>query len=351
MIWFSKRDRALKVFAEAIRPELGALRTPPASPELRDRILTDRATGARVILPTERAARRPVTRYFLAAVLVIAALLALPLSREMRDETRDAQPAMLLSYFGGVARAEEAPVVEPRVPPAVPVQAERVHAGTLEYLRVWNDSSGRVTKRSTRLLSVSGDTANGIAAWRVVESARDSVAGGSATAETLLVAQRDLRLLARAVHVRPYRRWNGINIQQRIAGDSVNGRMTLDDVPGRRLIARRLSHTYAPYVADVFAPIYLAAVPLHPQWEGRVAVLGWAVVPNDVFLPVELRVTGEERAEVPAGRFDCWRLTVSYSGGAFDYWVRKSDGIAVRTVENQRDGLRRVVTLVRETGM
>ena len=348
MIWFAKRDRSLDAFAEAIRPELNALRAPRASSALRDRIIADRAAGVRVILPTGSGARRTMPRYLVAAALVIAALLAFPFYRDSRDVALDDQPATLLSYFGSVARAQEPAPSVPALPPAFPVHAERVHAGTLEYSRVWNDSSGRVVKRANGVLSVSADSVSGTPAWRVVENAtRDSSAIESITAETLFVARNDLRLLARAVHMRPYRRWNGINIQQRIIGDSVSGRMTLDDVKGRRLIERRLSRAYAPYLADVFAPVYLSALPLNRRWQGSVTLLGWAVVPNDVRLPVELRVTGEETISVPAGRFDCWKLDVSYSGGRFDYWVRKSDGIGVRADERLPDGGHRVVTLVR----
>jgi len=52
MMWFAKRDRDLESFAEAIRPELAMLLVPGASGDLRDRILADRAAGARVILPS-----------------------------------------------------------------------------------------------------------------------------------------------------------------------------------------------------------------------------------------------------------------------------------------------------------
>src|SRR5262249_13354745 len=116
MIWFAKRDRALEAFAEAIRPELGALRAPPfASAELRDRILADRAAGARVILPIDRGVPRSMARYMTAAGIVIVAVLALPFYREMTDGARDAQLATQLSYFGGVARAQEPPSGVPRL--------------------------------------------------------------------------------------------------------------------------------------------------------------------------------------------------------------------------------------------
>ncbi len=347
MIWFGKRDRNLEAFAEAIRPELRMLPAPRATRELYDRIVADRRAGVRVILPAHHAPRPSASRYAIAALRVLAALRALPVYRSSRHDVRDVRPTTGLSYFGAIVRAQQAPAA-PRVPAALSVHPERLRAGQLEYLRVWQDSTGRVMKKVQSLLSVAAEGSS----WRVASIGRELTAGGRATtAETLAVAQRDLRLLTRVVHVRPYRRWAGINIEQRMSGDSVTGRMTLDGVKGMRTIARRLPPTYAPYLADVLAPVYFATVPLSRSWTGRVTILGWAVVPDDVLFPVELRVTGEEQVQVPAGRFDCWRLDVRYPGGAFAYWVRKADGIAVRTLEQQPDGGRRIVTLEREAGM
>jgi hypothetical protein len=352
MNWFGQRDRALEAFAEAIRPELMDLRTPAASAELRERTLADRAAGARVILPVEATASGSVRRYVIAAVAVLVGVLVLPLYRSSRNDTRDAQPVASLSFLGNVAHAEQTSST-PRLPAAFPIHAERIRAGTLRYRRVYNDSTERVAKTVESALSVAADSSQGTPAWRVVRLDRESFAGGSViSAETLLVRRSDLGLITRAVHVRPYRRWKGIKIEQRVIGDSVSGGMTLDDVSGMRPIARRLPSAYAPFLSDAFAPVYLAAVPLSAQWKGSVTVLGWAVIPKDVLHPVELRVIGEERVRVPAGTFDCWRMTVNYFGGVFDYWVRKSDGVAVRTVEQKgSSGGERTVTLVGESGM
>lgn len=344
MSWFAKRERNNDAFAEAIEPELRALRTPPATRELLDRILADRRAGTRVILPVGPAARRSPSRYVIAAVLVAAAVLTLPIFRGQLGDTSDLQPASQFFYFDGVARAEESPA-HVQLPPAIPSHPERVHPATLEYLRAWQDSSGRVTTKMSSLLSVRVDGSS----WQVISTRRELTAEPqTTTAETLLVARSDLHLMSRTVHVRPYRRWKGINIEQRFSGDSVTGWMTLDGVDGMRPIARRLPATEAPYISDVFAPVFFASAPLDRSWRGRVTVLGWGVVPNDVMRSVTLRVTGEEEVQVPAGRFDCWKLEVAYSGGGFAYWIRKSDGIAIRSEERQRDGGRRVVTLERE---
>jgi hypothetical protein len=85
-----------------------------------------------------------------------------------------------------------------------------------------------------------------------------------------------------------------------------------------------------------------------------VSVLGWGVVPDDVSYRVSMRVVGEERVSVPAGTFDCWLLVISARGRVLDYWVRKSDGVAVRSHDvvprPGRDGTSgmREMVLVRE---
>src|SRR5262249_10280139 len=144
--------------------------------------------------------------------------------------------------------------------------------------------------------------------------------------ETLYVARADLRLLARAIHVSPYSRFDRINIQQRFRGDSVTGRMTTDgpSIGAGRAIARRLRPELGPYLTNAFAPLALMAVPVSATWSGSAALLGWAVIPRDIMLPIELSVEGEERLAVPAGTFDCWRLSIRSGGGKIGYWIRKS---------------------------
>ena len=352
MIWFGKKDRALEAFAEAIRPELAGLRTPRASSALRERMLADRATGARVILPVERAAPLLGRRYLIAAVAVIVGLLVLPLYRASRNDAWDGEPVSPLALIGNVAHAGQ-PTGSPRLPAAFPIHPERIHAGTIRYHRVFNDSTGRVERTVESVLSVTADSSQGTPAWRLVRFDRESSASAPVVnAETVLVRRSDLGLMTRMVHVRPYRRWKGINIEQRAIGDSLVGRMTLDDIQGMRPIARRLPSAYAPFLSDALTPLYLTTIPLSAGWQGSVTLLGWAVVPKDVLHPVELRVTGEERVKVAAGTFDCWRMTVGYMGSVIEYWVRKSDGLAVRSIErNNPPGGERIVTLESERGM
>ena len=169
-------------------------------------------------------------------------------------------------------------------------------------------------------------------AWLVTHVARMTVSSGQqrTTAETLYVTKKELRLLARTVHAAPYRSYSQITIRQRFVGDSVVGEMSTDGGV-RRPIARRLPAKLGPYLSDALAPLGLVGVRLSPDWRGSLSIVGWAVVPNDVLYPVTLRVVGEEKLSTPAGLVDCWKLRISAPPEQRIEWVRKSDGVALRS--------------------
>ena len=73
-------------------------------------------------------------------------------------------------------------------------------------------------------------------------------------------------------------------------------------------------------------------------WRGSVSIVGWAVISSDVFYPVTLRVVGEETLKTAAGSFDCWKLHVSAGSEQRIQWVRKSDGIALRSIDGAPPG-------------
>lgn len=108
--------------------------------------------------------------------------------------------------------------------------------------------------------------------------------------------------------------------------------MTTDgpSIGAGRVIARKLDPAFGPYLSDALAPFFLMAAPLNRDWRGNASLLGWAVVPNDLFAPITMRIEGEERITVPAGTFDCWRVAMSFGGRHHTFWARKSDGLGVR---------------------
>src|SRR5205823_4827571 len=149
-------------------------------------------------------------------------------------------------------------------------------------------------------VTLSPDSFSRVAAWRLVshdEGMRDN--RHQAEVETVYVARNDLRALGRRVHIAPYLRYDRIDIDQRFVADSVRGRMTIASLGIARPIARRLPSVFGPYVTDAFAPVFLMGVPLHRDWKASASLVGWAVVPRDVFIPLELRVVGEEIVRVP----------------------------------------------------
>ena len=329
------RRRGLREFAEAIQPELRALPTPEPDDALLQRILASREAGARVILPEPSAERRPIGRV-VAAVAVVAAILLVIVPVVRRTTTPSTDVTSVSSFFGPAAFAQV------RATALAPMRSTRPNAikpAVLEYVRQLRDSTGKATSALTATISITPEDLGGRPAWRVttldhqVTGTRQSVA-----VETVYVARADLRLLHRAVHVAPYSRFQRINIRQQFPGDSVTGRMTTDgpSIGAGRSIAHALPQQYGPYVSDAMAPLLLMSVPLSAQWQGSAALLGWAVRPNDVFVPIALRVVGEERVRVPAGVFDCWRLSIEYGGRRIGYWVRKSDGLGVRLYDDSQ---------------
>jgi hypothetical protein len=231
------------------------------------------------------------------------------------------------------------------------VDGSRLRAVRLVYLRRWTDSAGRVHEDGRNVLRISPDTAAGVAAWRIEDSwtGASGPRGERTEVETLFVARRDLRLLQRAVHVAPYSGYGQINIEQRFIGDSVRGQMTAEG-GGRpraeRPIAQYLPPSFGPYVTDALGPLLLSTVRVGARWSGSVSLAGWAVLPRDVFYPIEMRVAGEERITVPAGTFDCWRISVALSGADRTYWIRKSDGRGVLVRDESQRATRGVRDIV-----
>ena len=58
-------------------------------------------------------------------------------------------------------------------------------------------------------------------------------------------------------------------------------------------------------------------------------------MPSDVFYPVALRVIGEERLDTPFGSVDCWKVAVDAGQEHRIEWVRKSDGLGLRSYDER----------------
>jgi hypothetical protein len=335
MMRFFRRRRPLDDFMEGIRPELQSLPTPTPTEELRARILSSRAGGGRTILPDTPDEKRLPSGLAI-GFAIAAGLVVLLVPIELRRSAIGAD----LGSPGVFERAASAstlpPVAGPELTPLRFTAPQRLRQMSLDFERRLTDSTGRRIGVHNIAIHVGPSSVDGVTAWRLVSEDRELRPGVQVDVETVFVARADARLLRRTLHVSPYRRFQRINLWQDFpgGGDSVTGRMNTEgpSIGAGRTYARRLPPAFAPYITDRIAAVLLMAAPLHRDFSASASLIGWAVRDDDIMIPVELRVEGEETITVPAGRFDCWRLSVRFSGGQVDYWARKSDGLGVRVV-------------------
>jgi hypothetical protein len=330
------------LFEQRLRNAARSLPTPDAPRAIIDRVLAERASGTRIILPASPP-RSALRRWRSVGIIAFAAgIAALGLTLTSRATQRSSSVAAIDSvssverfFVQGMFPTNafaRTPPPAPGAPSVTGVDGATLGGRRFEYRIRYVDTSGRITPDGDGVVSLSEAQYEGTPAWRVTHLAHMSAASGQqrTTAETLYVTRRELRLLTRAVHEAPYRRYTQITIRQRFVGDSVVGEMSTDG-GGHRPIARQLPRAFGPYLSDALAPLGLVGVRLSLDWRGSVSVVGWAVLPSDVFFPVTLSVVGEEKLSTPAGLVDCWKLRVSANPEQRTEWVRKSDGVAIRS--------------------
>jgi hypothetical protein len=343
------RRRRMSDFADAIRPELEAIPTPDPTEPLLERILASRASSVRVILPEALTPRSRVSSRAIVAITVAAGALLMLVPATRRAPTTGDDVFASSGFLAREAFAQPADYgTRRRLAQVALARSKAIRPLTLEFLRGVHDTAGQLVNESVDSLAVATATVAGTPVWQITSRLREVVGTQRrAETETLYVARADLRFLSRAVHVAPYSRFERINVQQRFQGDSVTGRMTTDgpSIGAGRPIARRLRPELGPYLTGAFLPLALMTVPVSSTWSASAALLGWAVVPRDVYTPIELRVEGEEHLTVPAGTFDCWRLSIRFSDGEISYWMRKGDGLGVRVLDrrNAANGIRETV--------
>jgi hypothetical protein len=360
MRWFRRRESELEDFAEAIRPELRGLGSPVPRGEVLERILSSRAQGARVILPLDdtQAARSRLRFLIPAAIAAVLLTLLVPLRKPAPPASADLAGS---SSMGRVA-SDWLPVAialaqsntnGPRPKPIAFVQVEKLRPVALEYVRNWRDASGRDLGRINASVTVESTVDEGIPTWLIVTRNGGARRGRNVLGiDSLVVARSDLRPMSRAMFESPYSRYDTIRLRQSFLGDSVLASMRAVGArmpTASRNAARRLPAGAGPYIVDGLPPILLGAVALSPGWSGSASMLGWTIRDDDVSAAMQLRVEREEVVAVPAGRFDCWRMSVSLSGHALAFWVRKADGIAVRSLERDATGATQDIVLTRES--
>jgi hypothetical protein len=336
--------RATVTFSRSVRDSLGAVEG-DAPRSVIERVIAERAAGTRTILPAvdapEKRTHHGRKLWITSGIAAAAALLLLPTSRLVRRDVSRASIGTLetASYFGTFLRANTfaAFAAQPAPPsrelPAVKLSGARLRPAHFEYARLLVPKAGPSQTIARGTFDVSAERIEGRDAWKIVQMWH---LADTTQAETLHVDRASLGLLGRVVRETPYLHYRGITIRQRVVGDSVVGWMNTDEGLGRP-IARRLRREFSPYISDAMALLALSGTSIDRDWKGELSLLGWAVRPNDLFIPVTLAVSGEERLTVPAGTFDCWRIAIGIGRETKSVWIRKSDGLAVRTRDESSD--------------
>lgn len=348
--------RSKVTFARDIAEKARTLHVPSPSGEIISRVMAERHEGQRVILPVTEPAersRRIAIPLAATAALVAAAAIGFVYVRGAQPKIQRASTAadstsVVRDFLGAtiflpnVAAAQEPPVVVPPFKRPAEFDGRKLKPVFLTYERQWTPVSGskKITARGTLRVSriKQGDL------WKIERDwtgTKDEKGIGQVQheVETALLAGRDLKLISRDIHVTPYSTYSRINVTQSFTGDSVTGRMTTEGGDSRgvgRPVGQTLDRKFAPVIIDAIAPIVMQTVGLNPNWSGSLSILGWAVRKEDVLFPITLRVVGSERVTVPAGTFDCWKLSITVQRYQVDTWMRKSDGIAVLTRDDAR---------------
>lgn len=373
-----------------LRDDARALGAPPCPPDLIVRVVEDRARGVRAVLPGgDPAVPRPRLRRGVliaeAAALVIGLVTvsrwpttpepvveaATQGACDMNSETR----ALLMtgSFLLATACAQEPPSTpyEP-APPVRVLEANQLREGTWVY-RVSHRAAGadiaeareRYVQRAvsdgfdaraaaadfdvmmTRLAERftyetmhvlervgSGPEAEWLSASSVlVPPAEGPGWQGQSRADTVYYAADGMTPLRQAYHLirGGKERWA---LQAVFANDSVHSvsdyRGFGNSPPERRTRSTVFPRDGVPTVLAVHDPalgLFLKQLPLTTAWSGsyRVGPFG-----DGSFRDQSVVVDGEETVEVPAGVFDCWRLTMPPHD--LRIWVAKDGQLVVKSV-------------------
>ena len=343
--WTGPPDADLDAFAQSVRRELQAMRVPRADQRLLERVLDSRRRGVHGMLPVQDKAPRRRRAFTIAAIAAaVAVLFAITISTRDRDAVFEAQ-----AWFGGDhADAQTRPEV-PIYPGARVTHPERMRPMRLTYQSTVR--TGNAVLKDDIALDASRNVVDGSSAWLVVATTRDH--DGALELDSAWVSTGTFEPLRRSIVRIPYRRFDRIEVSQTFDAGHVRGEMHAfrsGAVAAHRRFDRALSPAFAPYVADPIAPVFHSGVTMGRDWKGSIALLGWVVRDDDVFRSVIMRVDGEDTVRVPAGEFDCWRVVIHLaSGQRVWYWVRKADGLGVRTLDSTPARTRDVVLTAEST--
>jgi hypothetical protein len=317
---------------------LRALPTPEPDPELRGRIVTSRAAGARVILPTE--GQHVDWRFAVRVAAGIAAAVLLAMSIFPRDRENQEGLASSADAFWWASEAQAQEPGGKRYVASYPVSdLDRTRFGAGQWV-----FQSRVIIDGFTTDTITGDTITiapgaygGKAVWQIANrwGSRYFV-----SRDTLTVDRETLRPLRRAAAERRLQRPGAApRAFEFPAGGSI-GPLLLASVP-----AGYAGSQLQPFMRPALGLIHylyllpaLQTLPIRDGWRGSVYVT-WAWRDANP-IPLDARVVGRETQTVPAGTFDCWKieLQVPSNKAKTIVWISTDRHWVVRMREPLRDG-------------
>jgi hypothetical protein len=289
--------------------------------DLLPRILASRAAGVRVVLPTAGPSR---TRWSIGSAAAAMALLALGwLALQMavpggwRSETRVADRGASdflerAPLFLATAYAQEASDTVGRATYRLldRVSDTRLTPGSWSYEATMTVDGRVTTPQGSRRLSIAADTYQGEPVWIVATEGNGTYAR-TPFRDSLIVAQRDLRLLRRTTELGPPPR-----VWEFSAGSAV----------------RFLSWRYVDvsWLGSLYRALFQLEQ-LDRDWRGSV-YLPWprGTDRRCTYYALNLKVEGEERVTTPAGAFDTWRVAVQGGRRDMTVWVSRDSRWVVK---------------------
>lgn len=332
-----------------LRDAIAKLSPPRAPRGLIARVAAERAGGLRAAIPDGDAAppapwvRRPVLAAA-AAALVVGAVALQRWSPIVDDEETPAvmgacgmTPDMYSlfapsAFFLAVACAQEPAdqLIAPAPPAALEMRAPE--EGTWTYDLV--SQEGKAHSRSVYTIRAMESGAEG--AWLAVSHSLDAE-DRRTSADTLFLAADGVtpvrRIMRRTLDGRAIR-----HMTMTYGSGTVEVVQDYPGYPSHRTTRRVAFPTdLGPLMTPSHGPGWgfaniVRRLPLHDGWTGSVYVPGFV----SGYVTESLRVIGDETVQVPAGIFDCWRVTVATVASRhhqwLTLWVSKDSGLLVKTV-------------------
>jgi hypothetical protein len=332
------------------KDELRTLPAPEAPDDLLARILASRAAGVRVALPWERSTVTRRAALLLAAAAAAAVLVMStrgggPRPGDRHQAYQDVSAA--LPFWPPDAMAQEAgPPHPPRYEPVRNLRVARAHGGTWTYQTCWVFDDALTKCRARFTIAVRKAERDGQPVWLVSQQEKSARYWSSDTTDTIRTPL-DTTYVDPATLRPTYHAINGkqFHFVRRVTGDTVREALEIGGAHPRswRTNAGIPGAQDAPLVlrwARFDVALLLQVLPLGRGWRGSVYAVG-LVGPDPskaAIAPIDLRVVGSGRIDVPAGTFDCWKVELRQGDDTpLTLWASKDRGWLVKTEHREPD--------------